>query len=276
MQSAACLLMIASLTLLGPTAVSADDLASLQGTWRAVAGPTGEVIVTLTIDGDRFTQVVETSPRSTFTFRGRVRLDPSTEPKQLDWIDVTGPDETPEPDTLAVYQLDGDSLTVCLASPGSVRPEAFEAGRGRFPSLRTYSRVVETADDEPLTGDLIALQGNWSGNLGPGGTLQASLSIQGRVTKFVIVSPDGQEVLSSTGRVQLDEAATPKAMDWIPDGEGSQTLKSIYELNGPSLRVSLGIGRGGPSTRPEAFSDDFRTFTLTKAIEDEPLDEIPD
>lgn len=275
MPSAATLLMTFVVTLPGLTAHPADDLASLQGTWRAEAGPTGEVIVTLTIDGDRLTQVVETSPRSTFTFRGRIRLDSSTEPRQLDWVEVTGPDDSPEPDALAVYQLDGDTLTICSAAPGSERPESFEAGRGRFPSLRSYSRVVASADEEPLTGDLIALQGNWSGNLGPGGSLQASLSIQGRLTKFVIVGPDGQEVLSSTGRVQLDQSATPKAMDWIPDREDSQPLKSIYELNGTSLRVSLGLGRGS-STRPETFSDDFRTFTLTKTNEDEELDQIPD
>ncbi|WP_152052994.1 TIGR03067 domain-containing protein [Tautonia marina] len=272
MQSVACLLMTA---LLGSTPVQSDDLASLQGTWRAEAGPTGEVIITLTIDGDRFVRVVETSPRTSFTFRGLLRLDESAEPGTLDWVEIVGPGDKPRADMLGLYRLDGDELTICSAAPGATRPDALAAGRGLYPSLQTYSRVVVSADEEPLTGDLIALQGNWSGNLGPNGSLQASLSIQGRVTKFVIVGPDGQEVLASTGRVQLDELATPKAMDWIPDREDAQPLKSIYELNGSSLRVSLGLGRGS-STRPETFSDDFRTFTLTKVNEDEELDQIPD
>ncbi|WP_169974707.1 TIGR03067 domain-containing protein [Tautonia rosea] len=275
MQSASCLLMTASLVLLGPAPLPADDLASLQGTWRAEAGPTGEVIITLTIEGDRFVRVVETSPRTSFTFRGRLRLDESAKPGTLDWVEIVGPGDEPRADMLGLYQLDGDAFIICSAAPGAARPDALAAGRGLYPSLQTYSRVVVSADEEPLTGDLIALQGNWSGNLGPNGALQASLSIEGRVTKFVIVGPDGQEVLASTGRVQLDESAKPKAMDWIPEGDGSQTLKSIYELNGSSLRVSLGLGRG-TSTRPEAFSDDFRTFTLTKVIEDDQPDEIPD
>lgn len=257
-----------------PASSPADDLDSLQGTWRAEAGPTGEVIVTLSVDGDRFTRVVETSPRSTFTFRGRLRVDPMTEPKQLDWLEVTGPDDAPEPDAMAIYTLDGDDLTVCSAAPGSARPDGFEPGRGRFPDLQTFRRVVETDDDEPLTGDLLALQGDWSGEVGPGGAIQASLSIKGRVIRFVLVGPEGQEILASTGRVQLDESASPKTMDWVPDGDGNQPLLSIYELDGPSLRVALGLGRG-PSTRPEAFGDDFRTFTLTKA-DDEEKDEIPD
>lgn len=107
------------------------------------------------------------------------------------------------------------------------------------------------------------MQGRWAGALGPGGALKASLVIRGRDARFVIVGPDGQEVLASSGRVALDEEASPKAMDWIPEAEGSAPLLSIYELDGPRLRISLGLGRG-QAPRPEAFGEDFRTFTLSK------------
>lgn len=67
------LLLLAALPML-PSASRADDLGRLQGTWKAEAGPTGEVVVTLEVDGDRFEQTVETSPRSVFTFTGLLRL----------------------------------------------------------------------------------------------------------------------------------------------------------------------------------------------------------
>jgi uncharacterized protein (TIGR03067 family) len=259
-------LLLVALALL-PSLSRAEGLDRLQGAWQAQAGPTGEVVVTLSIDGDRFEQSVETSPRSSFSFKGRLRLAGSGGTGQLDWVDVVGPDGLPMPDALALYQLDGDTLTICSAAPGEDRPEALAAGRGRFPSLRSYRRVVE-APEEDLAGDLLAMQGNWSGSLGPNGALSASLVIQGRTARFVIVGPDGQEVLASSGRVQLDEAATPRAMDWIPEAEGSSPVLSIYELDGPSIRVCLGIGRG-PTPRPEAFTEDFRTFTLKKGEEEE-------
>jgi uncharacterized protein (TIGR03067 family) len=232
------------------------------------------VILTLSIDGNRFEQTVETSPSSSFTFKGRLRLPGSGETGQLDWLEVVGPEGVPMTDALALYQLDGDTLTICSAAPGEARPDSLAAGRGRFPSLHTYRRVVETPDEE-LAGDLLAMQGNWSGSLGPNGALSASLVIEGRNARFVIVGPEGQEVLASSGRVQLDEAASPRAMDWLPEAEGSSPVRSIYELNGPEMRVCLGIGRG-PTPRPEAFTEDFRTFTLTRVDEEAPQDVDPD
>ncbi|RUL83968.1 hypothetical protein [Tautonia sociabilis] len=265
------LLLMTAASALPPADDPADALAPLQGSWRAEAGPTGEVIVTLTINGDRFEQVVATAPGVEFTFRGRLLADDSSDPGRLDWIEVVGPDGEAIPDAPARYRLDGDTLTVCTAAPGGGLPDTLAAGRGRYPSLRVYHRRQE---EQAVDGDLLAMQGEWSGAVGPNGLLRASLSIQGRSARFVLLGPDGQEVFSASGLVRLDETVTPRAMDWIPDdGQSDRPVLSIYELDGSSLRICLGIARrDGPTPRPEAFTEDVRTITLSRKPEQAPSD----
>ena len=251
-----------------------DPLGPLQGTWLTETGPTGDVRIRLEVDGERFEETVETSPRSTFTFRGTVRVDGEGDEGRLDWIDVRGPGDERRDDAPALFRLDGETLTICSAAPGGDRPEGFEAGRGRYPSLRTYRRE----DPDPLEGidgDLALLQGTWNGGVGPGGAIAATLAVQGRDARFTLVGPDGQQILGASGRIAVDESATPKAMDWTPEEPGADPLLSIYEFEGPRLRLGLGIGRGA-APRPEAFTDDFRTLTLTRDEREDEAEESGD
>ena len=259
--------LLALLSLPAQAVESDAPLGPLQGVWLTETGPTGDVRIRLEIDGDLFEETVETSPRSSFTFRGTIRVegdgDGDGDGGRLDWSDVKGPGDQRCDDAPALYRLDGETLTICSAGPGGDRPEGFEAGRGRYPSLRTYRREAPEPI-EGLNGDLDLMQGTWNGAVGPGGAIAATLAVRGRDARFTLVGPDGQQILGASGRIKLDESAMPKAMDWTPEEPGADPLLSIYEFEGPRLRLGLGIGRGA-APRPEAFTDDFRTLTLTRA-----------
>ena len=237
-----------------------DDLERLQGRWEGMAGAFDDLPVVLVIEGDRYSCTVETAPQVAFRYRGRLRLDDSAVPKRLDWIETTGPDGQPIPDAPAVYRFDdGGELTISTAGPGGDRPSEFAATGDRYPTLRTYTRP---APIEPVEGDLAMLQGTWSGAVGNGGAT-AILQVRGRSARFALQNAEGRQLLATDGRVELDEAATPKAMDWVPDEDRGPRVLSIYEFDGEAIRICIGLGRGDVP-RPEAFSEDFRTFLLSR------------
>lgn len=237
-----------------------DDLERLQGRWEGMAGPFDDLPVILVIEGDCFTRTVETAPQLSFTTRGRLRLDDAAVPKRLDWIETTGPDGQPVPDAPAVYRFDdGGELTICSAGPGGDRPSEFVATGDRYPTLRTYARPAPV---EPVEGDLAILQGTWTGAVGNGGAT-AILQVRGRSARFVLQNAEGRQLLATDGRVELDESATPKAMDWVPDEDRGPRVLSIYEFDGEALRICIALGRGDVP-RPDAFSEDFRTILLTR------------
>ena len=68
-----------------------------------------------------------------------IALDPSRDPKTIDVIPDGGPNRGER--VLGVYKLDGDTLTICMASPGQPRPKEFKAERGSGCSLRTFIRA---------------------------------------------------------------------------------------------------------------------------------------
>ncbi len=66
---------------------------------------------------------------------GRLEIDPSPAPKTLDMI-VT--DRKPAGKSVSVYELKGDTLTVCYDIAGKGRPRDLKAGKNR--SLVVYKR----------------------------------------------------------------------------------------------------------------------------------------
>ena len=109
-------------------------LAGLQGTWRRVSAevngkktPAEELRnATLTVTGDRYTLKGEGPVRE-----GVFKVDPAKTPKQLDIVSASGPNKGK---TLrAIYKLEGDTFTYCVALPGNPRPTQFsgEAGSGQ-------------------------------------------------------------------------------------------------------------------------------------------------
>jgi len=120
----------------------AKEMENFQGTWRQIAHERDGVAAPpdergweprVTFTGDTF--VVTLADGST-AIKGTFKLDPTREPKAVDWTDTVGPDAGKT--FLAIYSLEGDRLVFCAADEGQERPTAFRAGPGQ--DLRVSQR----------------------------------------------------------------------------------------------------------------------------------------
>ncbi|MGP0065318.1 MAG: TIGR03067 domain-containing protein [Isosphaeraceae bacterium] len=67
-----------------------------------------------------------------------IAVDPAREPKTIDVIPDGGRNRGER--VLGIYKLEGDKLTICMATPGKPRPTAFRAETGSSWTLRTFTR----------------------------------------------------------------------------------------------------------------------------------------
>ena len=110
----------------------------LQGTWQLVSvetdgkAPTEELIKTIrvVISGQKHTvHVGDQTAAKDIPFA----IDPSKSPKEAT-------DTLPDGSTIkSIYELDGDTLKSCVASPGKNRPTKFEGKGGN--TVRVFKRV---------------------------------------------------------------------------------------------------------------------------------------
>jgi uncharacterized protein (TIGR03067 family) len=119
------------------------DLAKLQGTWEARLGPKAEARWVLTIDGRRVVSRFLRDGREVARVRGTVKVDDAADPRRLDVVGIVDPAGQKGDDLLAIYRLDGDSLTLCHGTPGAGRPARFEerGGGPNLPTLNAFKRV---------------------------------------------------------------------------------------------------------------------------------------
>jgi uncharacterized protein (TIGR03067 family) len=117
------------------TEAAKKDLKKLEGDWKAIkseadgnASNGGDDII---IEGDKLSLVI----RGRITFVGKVQLDPSKEPKAIDWKLTEGPGVMPGQTKPGIYRFKDDKLEICWNPVGSKdRPRRFTtrpaAGRG--------------------------------------------------------------------------------------------------------------------------------------------------
>ena len=125
----------------------ATDLEKLQGNWNVTslesdgrrmdgASFAGAKIA---IAGKRFTTVGMGE-----TYEGEVRLHPGTRPKAFDLLFTAGPLKGNR--NLGIYQLNGDSWTICLDTHGSKRPAKFATAGAPGVVLETLERALDRED----------------------------------------------------------------------------------------------------------------------------------
>jgi uncharacterized protein (TIGR03067 family) len=106
------------------------------------------------------------------------------------------------------------------------------------------------------TGDLKALQGAWTGMVGPNKDFPITLTFEKSSVTISLTTPEGEEV-TIKGEIKLDESKTPRQLDWInftlPDGTKPETNLAIYEIKGDEFKVCSG---GPGQDRPTEFKDD--------------------
>ena len=122
----------------------AEEIKSLQGTWKqigyekdGVADPLDEQgwEPRLTITGDKF---VVTLADGRIPFEGTYKLDPTRQPKAIDWTDTIG--EEAGKTLLGIYSLEGDRFVFCVAALGRERPAGFRTQPGQI--LRVNRREI--------------------------------------------------------------------------------------------------------------------------------------
>ena len=113
----------------------AEEMEKFQGTWRQIAHEKDGVAdppdergwePRVTFSGDTF---VVTLADGSVPIRGTYKLDPTREPKTVDWTDTIGEDAGKT--LLAIYSLEGDRLVFCAAYPGQERPTEFRTRPGQ-------------------------------------------------------------------------------------------------------------------------------------------------
>lgn len=122
------------------TAITAE-LEKLQGRWKQTRCEAGGAINPpdeyedgsgTTFNGNTF---VVWRADGTIVIEGTFALDPTREPKTVDWTDTFGTDAGKT--FPAIYALDGDQLIFCAGDEGR-RPTEFRTGKGEV--LRIHQR----------------------------------------------------------------------------------------------------------------------------------------
>ena len=105
-------------------ATSFADLPKLEGQWRVVSFWDGEPKATVTFNSG---EIVYELPSTKIRLGEIVRLNANTKPKQMDLQreDEVFPGIVPDRTWLAIYELKGDTLRICINRPGQRRPSAF-------------------------------------------------------------------------------------------------------------------------------------------------------
>ncbi len=71
----------------------------------------------------------------------RFTLDPSTTPRQIDYLNLAGSHAGKTQQ--GIYELDGDSLRISIAAPGHARPSDFSTAKGDGRTLTVFARTLE-------------------------------------------------------------------------------------------------------------------------------------
>ena len=142
--------MVALLATIGLVAAAvADDAANkkdkekLQGAWTAVSGEReGKEDAeakehALVFEGDKFS----VKKGDKVVVRGTFKLDASKSPKTMDMEISEGPEDVKGKTAEAIYALDGDELSWCVAHPGDAeRPAKFATKEGVKHMLVKFKR----------------------------------------------------------------------------------------------------------------------------------------
>lgn len=121
------------------------DNEALQGTWAIVEVVASGVVAPkdklkdgrFIVDKDRLT--IRGVPGDKEDYEFRFRVDPSTTPKQIDLVVVKGGKKGEHQP--GIYQLDGDTLTMCFPMRVSGgRPKQFQAPEGSGVALYKLQR----------------------------------------------------------------------------------------------------------------------------------------
>jgi len=239
-----------------------QDLDRLQGTFTVAA---------LELDGQAVAvgdaRIVIKGSRFTCTgmgdeYAGTLTLDPSVSPARIDMKFESGPEKGNT--NLGIYELDGDSWKICLATRGTKRPAKFASPPDSGIAVETLVRgkaapkapKARKAKAEASNGPATVFEGEWQMVSGvmDGAAMDAS-TVQWvkRVTRgnrtSVIAGPQTMLKVEFT----FDPSTAPASIDYLNlhGPNKGKRQQGIYRLEGDVLTVCTGAPGGG---RPAEFT----------------------
>jgi uncharacterized protein (TIGR03067 family) len=236
------------------------ELARFQGTWQLVSAEADGVKAPW--DWTDKIRVVIKGSRHAVMFGDKevahsipFAIDPTTTPKSVVDTLEAGPDVGEQ--IKGIYNLEGDTLTSCVARTGEERPTGFASKPGTGHTLRVFGRVNDMGDSQAkvVEAELERFEGTWrfesliveGREVPPEGLQTSRLTLKGDT--FEMTDP----MATYRGTFRIDPSVTPKriAMAFTEGPEAGKTVLGIYELDGDTYKVCVGLaGRG----RPEGFA----------------------
>ena len=121
-----------------------DEQKKLQGSWRPTDARLGDIKIdeetlaksTVLYEGERFTITIGDSVQ-----QGTFAIDPKQSPKTLDIFYTSGPNNGST--TVAIYEIDGDNLTVCYSLNSNNRPTELKSEGDQTRLLVKFERKKE-------------------------------------------------------------------------------------------------------------------------------------
>jgi|SRR6266481_5777979 uncharacterized protein (TIGR03067 family) len=260
-----------------------QDLDLLQGSWSVTAlNVEGQKMsadmlanAQITIKGNRFT-----STGMGAVYKGTLELDASKSPQHLTMKFDAGPEKGNT--NLGIYKLEGDTLKLCLATRGAVRPSRFAAPAGSGFALETLTRGVTpapaktktraskkavpaksaSAPDTEFAGEWRLVSGVMDGH-----------AMEESIVKWVKRVTEGNQTTVYAGpQVMLkvefssDASQSPKAIDYfgLAGSTKGRAQAGIYEFDGDLLKFCVAPPGAARPAQFQSAKGDGRTLTVWK------------
>jgi uncharacterized protein (TIGR03067 family) len=126
-----------------PAAASPDDVIKIQGSWSRTSSAIGDAPLpseflkplTYKFNDGRYEKTVNGGEPE----KGTYSMDPSTNPGNLTMTATDGADAGRT--ILGIYELNGDTLRICVDPPGTNRPASFQSSSTTQHFIETYQRI---------------------------------------------------------------------------------------------------------------------------------------
>lgn len=248
------------------------EIDKLQGTWNIIAlevdgkkMPAGAVTGSkIVVKGDTFSTIAMGA-----NYEGTLEVDAAKSPRTLNMRFTEGPENGNT--NLAIYELDGDTWTICINMTGKNRPTKFATAPGSGEALETLKRQTEAAVTKaPVNVDLEPvpeLEGEWRmvSCVRDGYTLEPMLLKSGRrIAKGSETTTLFGKQVFMKAKYAVDRTKEPKTIDFfLADGE---IQHGIYELDGANFRVCFAAPGQPRPTKFASVQGDGLTLTVWSPI----------